>query len=222
MQQTTEQNIKVAVDTAVFTIADNHLAVLLVQMKQEPYVDLWAMPGGLITQEETTEDAALRMLREQTGVTDVYIEQLRTFDSPQRDALHRVVSVAYIALVPSADVTLQTTDKYKAVQWWDTGKLPPLAYDHPRMIDKAIRRLRAKVTYSNIVWSVLPETFTLSELQHVYEVILGKPIDKRNFRKKILSVGIVESTRQKQAAAAHRPAELYRFTHRLLKYIDIL
>jgi 8-oxo-dGTP diphosphatase len=222
MYQAALQNIKIAVDTAVFTIQDGHLAVLLVQMKQDPYVDQWAMPGGLISQQETTEEAAVRMLAEQTGVRDIYIEQLKTFDHPQRDLLNRVVSVAYIALVPNADISLHTTEKYKAVQWWDTTKLPQLAYDHPRMLDKAIRRLRAKVTYSNIVWSLLPETFTLSDLQRVYEVILGKAIDKRNFRKKILSVGIVESTHQKQSAAAHRPAELYRFTQHQLTYIDIL
>lgn len=222
MIQPQEQHIKVAVDTAVFTIRDGALAVLLVQMKQEPYTGLWAMPGGLILQDETTEAAAMRMLSEQTGVQNVYIEQLKTFDHPERDRLNRVVSVAYIALVPPDDRTLRTTEKYSDVRWWDVSELPQLAYDHSRMVDKAVRRLRAKVTYSNIVWSLLPDTFTLSQLQQVYEVTLGKSLDKRNFRKKILSVGILESTNTKESAAAHRPAELYRFTQHQLQYIDIL
>jgi 8-oxo-dGTP diphosphatase len=220
-QQPKEQNIKVAVDTAVFTIQNDHLSVLLVQMKQEPYLDQWAMPGGLIAQTETTEEAAMRMLAEQTGVAGVYSEQLKTFDHPERDALNRVVSIAYIALVPDPNIALSTTAKYSAVQWWDVSALPQLAYDHQRMLNKAIRRLRAKITYSNIAWSLLPESFTLSDLQHVYGVILGKAIDKRNFRKKILSVGMIESTHQKESAASHRPAELYRFVQRKLAYIDI-
>lgn len=180
------------------------------------------MPGGLILQHETTEEAAMRMLQEQTGVSDIYIEQLKTFDHPERDRSNRVVSVAYIALVPDPNVTLTTTEKYTDVRWWNISELPQLAYDHPRMLDKAVRRLRAKVAYSNIVWSLLPDTFTLSQLQRVYEVTLGKTTDKRNFRKKILSLGIVESTHEKQSAAAHRPAELYKFTQHSLQYIDIL
>lgn len=222
MIEANEQHIKVAVDTAVFTIREGKLAVLLVQLKHPSYSGQWSMPGGLILQNETTEDAAMRMLQEQTGVADVYIEQLRTFDQPERDTTNRVVSVAYIALVPPTQTNLQTTEKYSAVQWWDLTELPQLAYDHSRMVDKAVRRLRAKVTYSNIVWSLLPDTFTLSQLQQVYEVTLGKSLDKRNFRKKILSVGIVESTNTKELEAAHRPAELYRFKQHTLQYIDIL
>jgi len=215
------QKISVAVDAAIFTIHAGEVKMLLIQMKKKPYIEQWAMPGGLIEKDETSEQAARRILLCQTGVKGVYLEQLATFDDPKRDAAGRVLSVAYIALVPSASVHLQTTDKYTDIRWWSVSRLPKLAYDHRSMAKVALDRLRAKVGYTNIVWSILPLTFSLSELQRVYEIILGEPMDKRNFRKKIFSLALIEKTGQKREGEAHRPAALYQFKKRQLEYVDL-
>lgn len=205
--------VRVAVDAVIFTIVDGTLRALLIQMKKKPYTDQWAFPGGVLEDGETSKQAAKRILKQQTGVTDVYLEQLQTFDAPDRDVLGRVVSIAYIALVPSDHLRLQTTDKYADVRFWDVSKLPPLAYDHKEIARVALARLRAKIEYSNIAWSILPEEFTLSELQQVYEVILGTTLDKRNFRKKMMGMRLVTSARRKKEGP-HRPAELFRFRER--------
>lgn len=216
------QSIRVATDAVIFTVRMDQLMVLLIQMKKAPYEDKWAVPGGLIEQSETTESAARRILSSQTGVKDAHLEQLATFDDPKRDKLGRTVSVAYVALVPSEDVLLKTTDKYKDVRWWSVDGLPALAYDHKEIVATAAARLRAKLEYTNIVWSLLPETFALSQLQDVYEVILGRTIDKRNFRRNILELGLVEATGKKSQGGAHRPAELYRFRSRKTEYINVM
>ena len=216
------QNIKVAVDAVIFTIRDNELKVLLIQMKKKPYEGAWAFPGGLIDTKETSEEAARRILEEQTGVKQVYLEQLATFDDLSRDPLGRVMSVAYMALIASQDLKLRTTEKYQAVQWLPIGKLPMLAYDHKEIAKTALERLRGKLSYSNIVWSLLPAEFTLTDLQRVYEIILGQSMDKRNFRRKILSLGLVKPTGKKQTGKSFRPADLFKFKDRHLVYVDIL
>jgi len=212
----------VAADAAIFTVQDGVLKVLLIRMKKAPYEGRWALPGGRVEKDETTEEAVRRILRTQTGVNDAYLEQLGSFDAPKRDPFGRVVSVAYVALMPSEDVTLVTTGKYAGIRWEDVRKAVRLAYDHDLILATAVARLRAKLEYTNIVWSLLPETFSLTELQDVYEAILGRTLDKRNFRKKILSLGLLEATRKKRHEGAHRPAALYRFKRRRLSYIDIL
>lgn len=216
------QDIKVACDAAIFTLKDGALQLLLIQMKKKPHAGKWAMPGGLIGERETTEAAARRILKTQTGVGEAYLEQLGTFDDPKRDPLGRVVSVAYYALIPSEGVRLATTGKYAAVRWWPVAKLPPLAYDHGAIAKTALERLRAKLGYTNVVWSLLPKEFTLQRLQDSYEGILGRGLDKRNFRKKILSLGLLEETGRTERGGAHRPAALYRFKKRGLVYLDIL
>lgn len=216
------QDIKVATDAAIFTVRDGYLCVLLVAMKKRPYEGSWALPGGLIGDEETTEACARRILREQTGVANVYLEQLATFDALDRDALGRVVSVAYFALTPSERVELSTTDKYADVRWWPVVRLPRLAYDHAEMIDVALSRVRAKLEYTTVAWSLLPREFPLSHIQNLYETILGRTLDKRNFRKKLLALGVIEPTGKTTSGGAHRPAELHRFRKRSLEYADIL
>ncbi len=222
MPQPAAQNIKVATDAVIFTVRNGGLMALLIQMKKEPYAGKWAVPGGIIEQDETSERAARRILKTQTGVTDAHLEQLATFDDPKRDRLGRVVSVAYVALVASEKVVLKTTEKYADVRWWGTGKLPPLAYDHKVIVAVAVSRLRAKLEYTNVAWSLLPKTFTLSQLQDTYEVILGRALDKRNFRRKILDLRIVEATGEKSQGGAHRPAELFQFAERKTAYANIL
>ena len=222
MPHPTPQDIRLAADAAIFTVKDGKLLVLLIRMKKKPYEGRWALPGGLLEDGETTEAAARRALFTQTGVRDAYLEQLATFDAPRRDPFGRVISVAYFALLPGEGVELRTTDKYAGVKWQEIGGAKKLAYDHDLVLATAVARLRAKLEYTNVVWSLLPEAFALSELQGVYEAILGRGLDKRNFRKKILSLGLLKSTGKKRAEGAHRPAELYRFRRRELSYIDVL
>ncbi len=216
------QSIRVATDAVIFTVRENELVALLIQMKKAPYAGMWAVPGGLIEQTETTESAARRILKTQTGVTNAHLEQLATFDDPKRDPLGRVVSVAYMALVHDQKVVLKTTEKYADIRWWPIRKLPALAYDHKKILTVAVARLRAKLEYTNVAYSLLPKEFPLSELQDAYETILARPVDKRNFRRKILELNLVESTGKKSEGGAHRPAELFRFCKQTLVYVDVI
>ena len=222
MKTQTEQDIKVATDAVIFTVRNGELMVLLIQMKKVPYTGKWALPGGIIGQDETSEQAARRILTTQTGVTQAHLEQLATFDAPNRDQLRRVVSIAYVALVASEKVVLKTSEKYADVRWWPAGKLPPLSYDHKEMTAVAVDRLRAKLEYTNVAWSLLPKAFTLSQLQETYETILGRALDKRNFRRRVLELKLVEPTGEKSSGGAHRPAEMYAFKRRSMEYIEVL
>lgn len=217
-----EQHIRVATDAAIFTVRGGELCVLLIKMKKAPFTASWALPGGLIDDKETTEHAATRILRDETGVSDVYLEQLMTFDDPARDPFGRVVSVAWFALVPDTGTELTTSDKYADVAWQPVKKAKNLAYDHDRVLGVAVDRVRAKLGYSNIAWSLLSKVFTLTELQNVYETILGKALDKRNFRKKILASGLIKSTGRMRSEGAHRPAALYTFKTRKLVITNII
>ncbi len=207
------QSIKVAADAAIFTVLDGQLQALLIQMKKRPFTGRWAFPGGLLADDESSETAVCRILSEQTGMNRCYLKQLAAFDDLERDPLGRVVSLAYFALIPAAGLELTTTDKYADVRWWPVSRLPELAYDHKAVAGAALDRLRAELSRSNIAWSVLPPAFTLADLQRVYEAILGRKLDKRNFRKKLLGLGLVK-TLGKKAGGAHRPAALYRFRSR--------
>ncbi len=213
------QNIKVAVDAVIFTIKENELCILLIQMKKKPFTDQWAIPGGLVDEQETSKSAAERILFSQTGVKNAYLEQLRTFDNADRDPAGRVISVAHYALLPSADIPLETTDKYQDVRWWPVKDLPQLAYDHKHIVKLATTRLASRIEYTNVAWSLLPKEFTLTELQGVYEVILDRDLDKRNFRKRINDLSLVEPTGSKRSGEAFRPAALYRFKETKLTFI---
>ncbi len=216
------QQVKVAVDNCIFTVLEGSLHLLLIQMTKVPYTGMWALPGGLIQDEESLDAAAGRILYEETGVADVYLEQLYTFGQPDRDPAGRVVSIAYFALIHAAGIELRTQPKYVDVRWWPCANLPPLAYDHDAVAAYARQRLEWKLAYTNIVWSLLPRRFALTELQKVYEAVLGRQLDKRNFRKKILSLGLVEPVGETAMRGAHRPAMLYRFTSREPRLIDML
>lgn len=216
------QNVKVAVDNCIFTVIAGELHILLIQMKKKPLTGRWALPGGLIRQTESLDHAAVRILKEETGVSDVYLEQLYTFGLADRDPFGRVVSVAYFALIPAGNVKLRTIVKYAAVRWWRFRDLPSLAYDHNEIALYAKRRLEWKIAYTNVAWSLLPTKFTLSELQKVYEAVLGRKLDKRNFRKKILALDLIESTGERTRRGAYRPAMLYRFRSRRPKIVEII
>jgi 8-oxo-dGTP diphosphatase len=206
-----KQNIKVAADAAIFTVENNQLKILLIKMKKAPFVGEWALPGGLLGDGETSCEAVNRILTTQTGVKNVYLEQLMTFDNITRDQLGRVISIAWFALIPSLGFKLKTTEKYGDVRFWPVKKLPKLAYDHATIAKMAISRLRAKLEYANVAWSLLPNEFTLGELQETYESILSKRLDKRNFQKKYLAMGLIKESGKIRGGAAHRPAKLYQF-----------
>ncbi len=200
-----------AVDCVVFGIAARRLELLLIERGVEPFRGSWALPGGFVQMDETLDQAAARELVEEAGVRVSYLEQLYSFGALQRDPRERVVSVAYFALVESAaHVPRAETDARRAA-WFPTDTLPSLAFDHAEIVKVATERLRAKVRYRPIGFGLLPERFTLTQLQSVYEAVLGRPLDKRNFRKKVLSFGFVEPTAEKETNVSHRAAELHRF-----------
>ncbi|MBV9865145.1 MAG: NUDIX domain-containing protein [Abitibacteriaceae bacterium] len=211
---TENQRPAVTVDVLVFTVMDDQLMVALIKRGIAPYKGSWAIPGGFVHLDESLEEAARREIEEEAGVTDVFLEQLYTFGNPKRDPRMRVVTVAYYALVPGNRITLAAATDAAEASWFPVSKLPPLAFDHQDIMQCAIERLKSKLEYSNIAYSLLPPRFRLSDLQKVYEVILGTPLDKRNFRKKILSLNLVEATGKMDTGGAHRPAQLYRFKKR--------
>lgn len=211
----------VAVDVVIFTIEASELKALLVEVKKGPFAGRWAFPGGLVPVGEAPEDTARRELLAQTGLHDLYLEQLRTFGDPSRDPHAHVVSIAYFALVPSKGAAQSDNTKYRRMEWFPVRALPSLAYDHNGIAHYALSRLQAKLEYTNIVYSLLPREFTFCELQDIYEIIGGRPLDRRNFRKKILALGLLRPLRR-QRRGAHRPAQLYTFTRREPMYIEVL
>lgn len=211
----------VAVDVVIFTIAGGALQALLVEVKSGPFAGRWAFPGGLVPVGEAPEATATRELLAQTGIADVYLEQLRTFGDPGRDPQAHVVSVAYFALVASKGEARADNPKYRRMQWVPVRGLPSLAYDHNQLAACALGRLQSKLAYTNIVYSLLPREFTLGELQEIYEVILGRRLDRRNFRKKILALGLLRPL-HRHRRGPHRPAQLYAFTRREPMNVEML
>jgi len=212
----------IATDVVVFTMRDNKLQVLLMKMTKEPYANSWAAPGGLVGASESPETAARRLLKEKTCLANVYLEQLATFGEVDRDPFGRVVSVAYLGLLPTGAAGAATVDSRSDAAWYPTSKLPKLAYDHSTMISVAVERLQNKLGYTTVAGQLLPKEFTLSELQSVYEIILGRAMDKRNFRKKFLALELVQSTGRQQDGGAHRPAALYHFVGVKPQVVNIL
>ncbi len=201
----------VTVDVVMMSLRQRDLQVLLVKRRSWPYEGMWAVPGGFVNMDESLENAAKRELQEETGLQDVYLEQLYTFGDPGRDPRTRVITVVYFALLDSERLQVRAASDAADVGWFSVYSLPPLAFDHDQILDYTLNRLRGKLDYTTIAFSLLPEQFTLRELQRVYEIIQHKRLDKRNFRKKILSTGILEDTGEKKMEGTHRPARLYRF-----------
>ncbi|MEP7270156.1 MAG: NUDIX domain-containing protein [Acidobacteriota bacterium] len=201
----------VTVDLVIFTIAENDLRVLLIRRKQGPFRNCWALPGGFVEMNESLEDAAARELKEEVGVENVYLEQLFTFGEPKRDPRGRVISVSYFALVDAERQRIVAASDAADAGWRTVFDPPPLAFDHDRILEYAVWRLRNKLEWTTVGYELLPKRFTLSQLQRVYEIILQKPIDKRNFRKKILAQGQLRELDETRTDGAHRPAKLYSF-----------
>lgn len=199
------------VDCVVFGFDGGDLQVLLIRRGLPPFKDRWALPGGFVRVDETLDDAARRELEEETGLKQVYLEQLYTFGAVDRDPRERVVSVAYYALVKPADYTAAAATDAAEAQWFPVSKVPPLAFDHANILETALNRLRGKLRYQPIGFELLPAKFTLTQLQQLYEAVLGEAIDKRNFRKKILGYDLIVPLKETHREGAHRPAQLFRF-----------
>ena len=202
------------VDCVVFGMDDEDLKVMLIQRGLPPFEGEWALPGGFVRVEETVDEAARRELEEETGLNDVFLEQLYTFGAVERDPRERVVSVAYFALVNLVDHRVQAATDARQAAWFPVHDVPSLACDHDDILDVALGRLRGKLSYQPIGFELLPKRFALSRLQHLYEVVLERELDKRNFRKKVLATGLLVETNEVQQDVAHRAARLYRFDER--------
>ncbi|TCI95053.1 NUDIX hydrolase [Tenacibaculum sp. M341] len=205
------QNIKVAVDAVVFGYESKKLSVLLIKRGVEPFKDSWALPGGLVLDDESLESAVTRELKEETGVTIDYLEQLYSFGAPKRDPRNRVVSVSYFGLVRPNHFTIKADTDADEAQWFAMDDLPSLAFDHKVILEMAQKRLKAKLQYEPIGFDLLNKEFPFSDLENLYTTILEHQIDRRNFRKKILSFGIVEETDKIQQKGSGRPAKLFKF-----------
>lgn len=203
----------VAVLVVIFTVVEGSLQVLLIERSAPPAEGQWAIPGGALQHGETLEQAAVRKLAEETGVTDLFLEQLYTFADLDASPDDGSVGVAWFALVDPARVRLAQRTAWRP-EWWSLDRIPPLAFDNEQVIDVARTRLINKLQYTNAAYSLLPEQFTMRELQEVYEAILGRPLDKRNFRRRLLATDFISATSEQRAEGRHRPARLYRFTNR--------
>jgi len=204
------ETVRVAVDIVIFSIRNRELNTLLVKRGVPPFEGEYAIPGGFLRSDESLEEAAKRELREETSVRDVYLEQLYSFGDPARDPRGRVVTVAYYALVSSDHLELSAGADAAEAEWIAIKKLPVLAFDHGRIVKYALNRLRNKLEYTTVGFQLLPRKFTLAELQAVYEAILGKKIDKRNFRRKMALLGILQPLKEWQETG-RKPARLFRF-----------
>jgi 8-oxo-dGTP diphosphatase len=201
----------ITVDTVIFGFDESDLKVLILKRGTEPYKDKWALPGDFIYPDENLDSAAERVLEELTGIKNVYLEQVRVFGAVNRHPGGRVVTVAYFSLVKISRYKLQPSSFAEKVKWVSVSKVPDLAFDHNEILDECFHALKYRVRVRPIGFELLPPKFTLTELQHLYEAILEVELDKRNFRKKILSMDFIVDLNESQEGVAHRPARLYEF-----------
>lgn len=207
-----KQDIKVSVDAVVFGYdQEQGVSVLLIKRKNEPFKKMWALPGGLVLHRESLDKAVARELKEEAGIDVNYLEQLYTFGLPDRDPRNQVISVSYFGLVRPKDFQISAQTDAEDVGWFHIKKLPKLAFDHKKIIEVAIKRLRGKITYEPIGFELLDKEFPFSDLEKLYQALLDHEIDRRNFKKKIISLGILEELDTTIQRKAGRPARLYKF-----------
>ncbi len=199
---------EITVDTVILTIKNDALNVLLVRRNNEPFKDKWAIPGGYVRMSENLDEAAVRVLKEKTNVENIYLEQLYTFGDPLRHPVSRVITCAYFALIRSEDVDVVTTDE---LSWHKVSELPPLAFDHKEIIEYALKRTRERLEMCPVAYQLLNEKFTLTEMQKAYEMIMEKKLDKRNFRKKVITTEGLRELNEFSKSSSKRPARLYTF-----------
>jgi 8-oxo-dGTP diphosphatase len=205
------------VDCVVFGLDEQELKVMLIQRALAPFEGKWALPGGFVRLDETVAEAARRELEEETGLRDVFLEQLYTFSAVDRDPRERVVSVAHYALVNLRDHSVHAATDASAAAWFGVHDVPTLAFDHAEILQTALERLRGKLRYQPIGFELLPKKFTLSQLQRLYELVLERELDKRNFRKRVLAMDLLVELDEVEQDVAHRAARLYRFDERKYK-----
>lgn len=210
----------VTVDCVVFGVDEEDLKVLLVRRGVPPFEGRWALPGGFVREEEDLSAAARRELQEETGLEEVFLEQLYTFGDLGRDPRGRVISVAHFALVKLGDHRVRAATDAREARWFAARDVPRLAFDHDRILDAARARLRGKVRYQPLGFELLPPRFTLTQIQRVYEKILERPLDKRNFRKKLLATGLLVELDEVERGVAHRAARLHRFDRRKYQQLE--
>ena len=215
-----KQKIFVAVDAVVFGYQNSQLHILLIKQKYGAMKGKWVLPGGFVKDKEGLTDAVKRELKEETGITVSYLEQLYTFgDDPKRDPRMQVVTVAYFALVNPKKLHLKADTDAEDAQWFDVSKLPKLGYDHNKIIKVGLERLKGKLTYQPIGFDLLDKEFPFSDLENLYRTILGKEIDRRNFRKKMLSFGLLQETDKIRKEGSGRPAKLFTFNKQKYKQL---
>jgi 8-oxo-dGTP diphosphatase len=208
------------VDCVVFGFDEGELKVLLIERGLEPFKGRWALPGGFVRVDETLDEAARRELVEETGLKNVFLEQLYTFGTLARDPRERVVSVAYYALVKLSEHDARAATDAANARWFPVAQTPELAFDHADILGTALTRLKGKVRYQPIGFELLPPKFTLSELQHLYEAVLETLLDKRNFRKKVLGFGFFTPLKEAQRSGRHRPAQLFQFDRKKYQKLE--
>jgi 8-oxo-dGTP diphosphatase len=204
------------IDCVIFAFDAGELKILLIERNEEPFKDWWALPGYFVKHDEGIDQAAQRILYELTGLRDIYMEQLYIFGDVNRHPQGRVITVAYYAIIRlNGQKELKPVTSFaKKAFWHSVNDLPKLAFDHEKIFEKSFQTIRKKIFYSPIAFELLPEKFTLTQLQHLYEVILNKKLDKRNFRKKMLNFGILKELDEKQQGVSYRAAKLYKFDRR--------
>lgn len=221
MRLTDFEQPSVTVDLVIFAIKDNLLNVLLVKRDVEPFKGKWALPGGFVRINESLEDAAKRELEEETNVKEVYLEQLYSFGDPKRDPRGRVITISYFALINSSKIKLKASTDVSETKWFSVSKVSLLAFDHKKILNYALKRLKWKFEYTTIAFSLLSKNFSLGDLQRIYEMIFKKSFDKRNFRKKILSLGILKE-KSINKRAPYRPPRLYSLKNKEGKIVHII
>ncbi len=215
-----KQDIKVSVDAVVFGYdQEQGISVLLIKRKNEPFQKMWALPGGLVLNGESLDDAVNRELKEEAGIDVNYLEQLYTFGSPDRDPRNHAISISYFGLVRPDDFQIVAHTDAEDVSWFNIKKIPKLAFDHKKIIDAAIKRLRGKITYEPVGFELLDKEFPFSDLEKLYQALLDQDIDRRNFKKKIMSLGILEELEETVQRKAGRPARLFKFNKK--KYFEL-
>lgn len=201
----------ISVDSVIFGYTEGELKVALIERKKNPFIGMWAIPGGFMEGNETVMETALRELKEETGIADVYLEQFHVFNKPGRDPRGPTITIALFALINSDRCHLIASEDAAKARWWPAYKLPPLAFDHNEIYAKALEALRVALRTRPLAFELLPKQFSLTELQNLYEQVFGISLDKRNFRKKVAKMDFIQTSGNKTEGERHRPALLYHY-----------